>query len=143
MAEETYGLGEWGLDEWGSPDAGTDDPALVSVTPGIANVAGGTVVALLGTNFTWPMTVELMLAGEVLDIAVIADERYDLKQTRVYVGLPALDIGKYDIRITTDLGVSLLENAIEYRLFAEELKVETTRSKWARAWNLGPRMLTG
>lgn len=143
MSEQGWGLGEWGLDEWGSPGVSADPPLLVGVFPGVANVAGGTVVLLLGANFQDPMTVEVLLSGQFKDVAVIADARYDLTKNRVYVGLPALPIGTYDIKATTALGDFTLENAVEYRLFAEELKVETARRKWARAWNLGVRLLVG
>lgn len=136
----SWGLGGWGTSSWGAT-FGEPPPVVTGLAQNIADTAGGTVLAVLGTGFTDPMTVELLSGDVVVGTGLVADPRYDLTGSRVFVGMPALATGFYDLRVTTGGGSATLTNAVEFRPFANELSVETSRRKWARAWNLGPRIL--
>ena len=72
------------------------------------------------------------------------DPEFDLEANRVYAGMPALATGLYDLRVLVG-GVesNVLEGVLDYRKFAEEVKVERARSGFSPVWKTGPRLLTG
>jgi len=138
----TWGVGPYGTSPWGASVTG-GPPVLMSVSPGIVDIAGGTVATLAGNNFNKTAVIEVQQGGVVLGYGVIALPDFDVQPNRLYVGLPALAAGVYDLRIITNSGDALLVNAIEYREFANEYKVETARRKFGSAWKLGSRILSG
>jgi hypothetical protein len=73
----------------------------------------------------------------------IFDPRYDIARNRAHVGMPAVAAGVYDLRVTNDSGSDTLVGAIEAKPHADEYKVVSNRSKWARPWAVGPRILSG
>lgn len=140
----TWGIGPWGAGSpWGT-GVTLPPPTLIGVSPAIVDTEGGSGITLLGTNFYDPMTVDVLHGGLVVGTGIIFDPEFDLQQNRVYVGLPALAVGFYDLQVTTDGGSSpILVGALEYRVFANDFKVVSVRSKWAAVWNTGPRILSG
>lgn len=161
----SWGFGGWGVDEWGTDPlpAGTlPPPTLDALTPADIDELGGDVITIVGTNFEIPLLVEFLQGGVVIGastnpesgyVETIADgvargtivnPTYDVTSTRAYVGTPALPAGTYDIRVTTQSGTSAeLAAAIVSKPMAAEHRVHSMRSKWARAWQVGPRWLTG
>ncbi len=137
----------WGKSAWGSSPWGTGvsapPPSLISSTPAIVERRGGTIITILGTDFTTPATVEVLVGGTtVVGTCYIFDPDFDLTSNRLIVGTPALSDGLYDLRVTTSGGPSaVLENALDVRLHAEQFKVESVRRKWAPAWEAGVRVL--
>jgi hypothetical protein len=114
------------------------------VSPSIADVLGGTVLGIFGENFTDPMTIEVLEA----DLTVVGQAKYfearlDLRLQKALVGFPALPAGSYGIRITTAAGTSpVLPDAVTYKPFASEGKVLRMRSRFARVWATGRRVLS-
>lgn len=139
----TWGVGEWGSEAaWGT-GLTLSPPSIVGVSPYIVERRGGTVVTIVGTNFFDPMTVEVLKGAVVVGEGVIFDARFDLQQNRAYVGLPAAADGVYGIRVSTAGGDSpIFENAVEYRLHTEQVKVHRVRIGYAQPWVTGPRLLT-
>lgn len=158
----SWGLGTWGaLSPWGT-GAVTPPPTLIAVGTTDIDVLGGDVTTVVGTNFLDPMVVEFLQGGVVIGAStipgsayadsvtagtargIILDPRYDISPNRVYVGTPALAAGVYDVRVTTEGGVSaVLVGALTAKPVAMEHRVLSMRSKWARAWQVGPRLLSG
>lgn len=140
----TWGVGPWGAGgPWGTGVA-LPPPVLIGVSDPIVNRVGGTVVVVYGENFYDPMLVEILKSGNVVGEGILWDPTLNLEENRAWVGMPALDDGFYDLRVTTDGGVSpVLVNALEYRLFAEEAKTLAARSKWGKNWDVGPRIMSG
>jgi hypothetical protein len=158
----TWGIGPWGAGSpWGTGSV-TPPPTLIAASPTVIDELGGDVILLVGTNFIDPMLVEFMQAGVTIgastvpgsdyadaiadDVArgIILDPRYDIEQNRAYVGTPALPVGTYDVRVTTAGGTSgVLVGAVESMVIAMEHRVLAMRAKWGRAWQVGPRLLTG
>lgn len=135
-----WGTGSWGTGSWGAVPA----PALAVVSPGLADVKGGTVVGLFGTNFFDPMLVELLDGGGITVVgrAYYFEARLDLRAGKALVGLPPLPVGSYGLRLTTPAGVSpIVPNAVTYAVFAEQTKVQRARRQWSSAWATGPRIL--
>jgi hypothetical protein len=101
------------------------------------------VVRLLGTNFNDPMIIDVLQSGVVVGNAFYFDAEFDLESNLCFVGMPALDDGFYDMQVTTPGGTSpLLVNAVEYRLFAEEMKVQRVRIGFSSPWAAGGRLLS-
>lgn len=140
-------IGGWGGTTWGAGSpwgtgSAAPPPTLVSASPSVVERRGGTVVALFGSNFQDPLTVELLQGGVVIADGYIFDPRFDLTRNRVYVGMPALDDGVYDVRVTTDGGTATALGIIEAKLHAEEHRVVANRAKWAQPWDVGERYLS-
>ena len=133
----TWGGGSWGADEWGDPGA----PVLSIVGPAIADVLGGTVLTLYGSNFFDPALVELVLGVTTVGRAEYLEARLDLRRRKLIVGLPALPAGVYSVRITTTYGTSLLPDCVTYKPFADQMKIQRARRRWAPAWAVGPKLL--
>ena len=139
----TWGTGPWGAGgPWGSGSA-APPPTLIGVSPEIVDREGGTIVLILGTNFADDMEVEIRKAGAAVGTGYIFDPRFDVSLNRAYVGMPALDDGVYDLRVTTSGGVVDLLNALDVREHANEYPVVSCRSKWSLPWSVGPRIMSG
>lgn len=155
----SWGTGSWGAGApWGTGSAAppptltavVSDPGPVapSTNPAVVAIKGGTVCRLIGTNFSDPMTIEIGLGSGGSFVAVaegfVFDPELDLRRNRVFFGAPRLERGLYSVRVTTVGGVSgVLEDAIAARLFADEYKTVSARSKFARKWLSGTRILKG
>jgi len=135
-----WGTGEWGTGPWGASQAAP--PQINSALPNVVDELGGTVVLITGSNFNARALVELLQGTQVVGQASISDLQFDLTPSKLYVGMPVLETGFYSLRVTTNGGLYTLDNAIEARPFAYELKTEDVRRKWGRAWNLGVRQLS-
>ena len=140
----------WGTDDWGTAPWGIGVSGVLStvvgVTPGRVAVRGGTMLTVVGTNFTSPATVHVMSGPSnalvVEGTCSLFDAAFDLTASRLFVGAPALAVGTYHIRVTTAAGAGVpLLDALTYRVFAEEVRVHRNRSSWASAWRTGPRWL--
>lgn len=140
VSSGSWGTGEWGSGPWGASQSAP--PQINSALPNVVDELGGTVVLLTGSNFDASAVVELLQNTQVVGQASISDLQFDLTPSKLYVGMPALPTGFYSLRISTTGGIFTLDNAIEARAFAYELKTEDARRKWARAWNLGVRQLS-
>lgn len=138
-----WGRGPWGEESpWGT---GVDlPPPIVSdVHPTILEIRGGTVLGIFGENFHDPMTVEVLQAGQVVGTGYIFDAEFDLQPNRAFAGMPALDEGVYDLRVTTAGGESnVLGGVLDYRLHSEQAKLHAGRIKFSSTWKTGPRTLT-
>lgn len=135
----SWGSGEWGPGPWGASKAAP--PQISGVSPSVVDELGGNVVLLTGENFNVSAAVTLLSGTQVVGNGVIVDLDFDLTESQLYVGMPALPTGFYDLRIATNGGSYVFANAVESRPFAYELKTEDVRRKWGRAWNLGTRQL--
>jgi len=114
------------------------------------------VVKILGTGFTTPILIEVLQALQVVGACyafgsdVLNDGReqgdlslFSLDRTQVFAGTPALSDGVYDLRVTTAGGPSnILDGALTYQLFAEEVKAQHARQKLMAKWKTGRRLLT-
>lgn len=155
----TWGTGEWGTGFWGGVgDAGAVLPPTIfavlspeGVSPNggqLVDVLGGDVIRISGSEFTVPITIEVLTGASggpytVVGTCYLFDPRYDLTSKFVYCGTPALVMGKYHLRVTTAGGDSVLEDALDYQPFAEELKVNRVRAGFSRQWVVGRRLLLG
>lgn len=137
-----WGIGAYGLSPWGAAVTG-GPPAIIGVSPGIVDIEGGTVATIAGTNFNKSAVIEVQQGGFVKGYGILSLPDFDVLPSRIFVGLPALAAGIYDLRVATNNGDALLVNAIEYREFANEHKVEMARRKYGAAWKLGARILSG
>lgn len=167
----------WGIGDWGGI-GGTDDtsgaaldgtawggvgdadlgPATIDgiTTPlgaasgggWLADVLGGDVIKIVGSNFETSMVVQILTGASggpytVVGTAYIFDPRYDLTATTAYAGLPALAAGTYHVRVTTSIGSAVLENILVYKPFAHEIVPEQARMGFAKVWETGARYLSG
>jgi hypothetical protein len=154
----TWGLGAWGHSPWGG--IGAVPPAsLISVmsfpgptaepaNPAVVDENGGTICLLIGSAFSDPMEIEILIGSSptytVVGTGYIFDPRYDLERNRCYFGAPALERGLYHVRAITSGGPSgVLENVIAARRFADEFKTVSVRGKFSSKWATGPRILRG
>ena len=103
---------------------------------------GGTVVELMGSGFTNALEVEVLSGLTVVGTGYIVRPEFDLTATHVWVGMPALPVGTYDLRVSVGVNTATLPNAVISALYAEELKVHTVRQGFAPVWDVGPRILT-
>jgi hypothetical protein len=129
-------------------------PTLTTITavrpasiPNVCDVAGGTVVLIVGTNFAPPVTIRVRSGSDdILDNegkparGFVWDVQRNLTATQIYAGMPALAAGTYNVAVITDEGTSN-EIAVEYRLYAEEHRVLSARQKFAKRWRAGARFL--
>lgn len=153
----TWGTGPWGVSPWGGVDGGPPAPTLISVSsgpgpatstalPAAVDERGGTVCLAVGTHFTDPLTIEI-LAGvspyTVVGKGFIFDPEFDVESSRCYFGAPKLERGLYHVRLSTDGGSVVLENAIAAREFADDFKIVSARGKWSSVWATGTRVLRG
>ncbi len=137
----SWGTGGWGVGGWGVGGS-TDTPTLAGVSPGILDIEGGDVITIVGSNFYYPVVVELLQANVVLGSCYMFDPEFDLTASKLIVGTPALPQGAYDLRVSTNNGLeATLLNALTYKVFAEEVRTHQGRAKWASAWRTGPRYL--
>ena len=154
----TWGTGPWGGDTvpWGT-GSDTPPPAVIGVTsepgpgvpaanPAVINVLGGTILRIVGSNFYDPVTVELLSGSGgsyvVAGAAYVFDPAFDVTAKLIYAGSPRLDIGTYSLRVSTPAGVSAIAvNVIEARVFADEYKTVSVRSKFGTPWATGSREL--
>ncbi len=158
----SWGHGGWGISEWGGGETPSPAGTLVVSSPAAVDVIGGDVITIAGTGFTSPMLVEFLQGGTVIGASTspsspyidtiaagvargtIVNPTYDITSTLAYVGTPALPAGTYDMRMTTEFGTStLLVGALVSKPVAHEHRVLAMRSKWARAWQVGPRLFSG
>jgi hypothetical protein len=138
----TWGSGSWGGSPWGIGVV-LPPPILSAVTPAIVEREGGTILKLFGENFFAPMTLSILTGITPIAEAFMFDPEFDLQRNRAFYGLPALPDGYYNLQVTTAGGDSnILFDAIEYRLFSEEVKAHRIRTAFAAPWATGPRILT-
>lgn len=139
----SWGSGLWGAGSpWGT-GVSLPPPSVVGVSTDVAERRGGTVLRVLGTGFVDSMVVDLLQAGVFQGAGYIFDPRFDVESNRAWVGMPALDDGVYDLRVTTSGGSATLAAAVTFKLHAEEYKVVHMRSKWPSVWDAGTRYLRG
>ena len=141
----SWGLGPWGTGSWGGlGEGGAGGPGLGGVSPTLAEVEGGTVIGIFGENFTDPVIIELVDGdGTVLSRGQIFEARLDLRLQKMLVGFPPMPPGVYGIQVTTDAGTSpILPDAVTYKEFAQEGKVQRARRHFAQAWATGERLLS-
>lgn len=152
----TWGTGSWGTSPWGGVDLETlEVPVITSVNPITVELRGGTVIRINGSRFVLPLIVEVLSgsvsAPTVEGLAHIADHEFDLENSEpfkgfrtIYAGLPPVDAeGQYHLRVTVaGTPSNVLENALDYRLFAEEYKVHRARTGFGIRWNTGDRVLS-
>jgi hypothetical protein len=121
----------------------TPPPLAIGASPAVVAERGGTVATAFGTNFFDPLTIDILDSFSVVVAnGYVFDPEFDLQQSRVIFGVPALEVGLYGLRITTASGTTgILTDAIESRLFAEEYKTLSVRGKYSRVWKTGPRIL--
>ena len=115
---------------------------ITGVSDAIVPRRGGLVLEITGTGYDATAVVELEQAAVVHGTGYIFDPDFDVTATTMFVGLPPLPDGVYDLRVTAALGTAISALAIEYRLFAEETKVMHVRGSFAQPWRVGPRILT-
>ena len=117
---------------------------MAAVSPTLAEVEGGTVIGIFGTNFTDPVIIELVDGGgTVVGQGQIFEARLDLRLQKMLVGFPPLPAATYGIQVTTAAGTSpILPNAVTYKLFAQEGKAQRARRHFAQAWATGERLLS-
>jgi hypothetical protein len=136
-----WGTGGWGTEGWGVGTT-TEAPTLVGVSPGLLDVEGGDVITIVGSNFYYPVVVEVLQAGNVVGTCYMFDPEFDLTASRLLMGSPSLPTGTYDLRVSTNNGFeATLANALTYKVFAEEARAHAGRGKWASAWLTGPNYL--
>jgi hypothetical protein len=117
-------------------------------------VAGGTVLTVTGSNFVAPLYGEVLSgpvgAPVVEGRAFLFDPTFDLKNpkqdqayTTAILGLPTVPApGSYHLRLNVAGTLTgILENALTYRVFAEEYKVHKVRKAFGRRWQTGRRLL--
>lgn len=129
-----------------SPPSGVD-----ANYPAPIDIQGGSVLVLVTENVVASelepfVTVEFLTGGPGLYVVHarghINTPARDVSLERVFVATPALEPGLYHVRVTTEEGVSNVEeDAVLAQAFAERHKVLATRAKWASAWDTGPRRL--
>jgi hypothetical protein len=138
----SWGIGPWGTGTWGGVGEVTEGPRIDVIGPVVADVLGGTVIAIFGTGFVDPAIIELFSGALKVGEGKYFEARLDMLFTKMLVGLPPLPVGSYGLKVTTPYGASaILEDAIQYKVFAEETKVHRVRRRWAEAWQLGERLL--
>lgn len=115
---------------------------ITSVSDPIVPRRGGKVVKILGTGFEAGAVVELLQASVVQGEGYIFDPDFDVTATCIFVGLPPLPDGVYDLQITVGVDTATFVAAFDYRLFAEETKAQRARIGFAAGWRTGPRILT-
>ena len=128
------------LFDGGAADAA--DLSITSVSDTIVPRRGGKVVKILGTGFEAGIVVELLQASVVQGTGYIWDADFDVTSTCVFVGLPPLPDGVYDLQVTVGVDIATFVAAFDYRLFAEETKAQRVRGGFATPWRVGPRILT-
>jgi len=141
----TIGTGAWGVSPWGAGTPwggiGAGEPRIDAVSPGIADVKGGTVVGIFGSGFVDPVVIELYDGLTKVGEGKYFEARLDIRFKKMLIGLPALPVGAYGIKVTSPYGTSpIFENAITYKVFAEEGKVQRVKRRWAEPWRLGERL---
>lgn len=153
----SWGAGPWGYMPWGSGitlavptilGVSSDPGPLASRTnPAVVDEKGGTICTLLGSGFSDPILVEVLMGSfgsyEVVGEGYVVEPRYDLQSNRVIFGAPALEgDAYYHLRVTTEGGESdVLEDCLRALPFADRLKIVSTRAKWADAWVAGARVM--
>ena len=115
---------------------------ITGVSDAIVPRRGGLVLEITGTGFTDAAMVTLEQATVAQGTGYIFDADFDVTATAIFVGLPPLPDGVYDLRVTVGGDTALSVGAIEYRLFAEETKVMRVRGSFAQPWRTGARILT-
>ena len=115
-------------------------PTITAVTPSIVAARGGSVVLVEGTNFDDSIVVKIGTVAQVP--AYVVDVRFDLQPTQVFVALPAMSLGEYDVIVETGAGTDTLALALEYQRFAEEIKAHRVRISFGSKWKVGPRLLS-
>ena len=139
----SWGLGEWGKTPWGT---GTElpPPGIIAVSPTLSDELGGTIITVVGTNFSSPATIEIYTAGNVLaGVCITHDDEFDIARTVIRCGTPALPPGTYGVQVVTDGGSSgIFENAFTAEPFADQMKIQRSRRSWARLWAVGRRILS-
>ena len=137
----SWGIGPWGTGTWGGLGETGEGPGIGDVSPAIADVKGGTVVAIFGSGFVDPITIELYDGAIKVGEGKYFEARLDVRFEKMLVGLPPLPVGAYGIKLITPYGSTpILADAITYKVFAEEGKVQRVRRRWSAAWRVGERL---
>jgi hypothetical protein len=132
-----------------APDVVVDEvtsPYGEDETASIVDVLGGDVVEIDGSGFDDTLTVKVM-SGVSPDYVeegtcYVFDARYDITATKIYAGVPPLPAGTYHIQVEVGATTVVLEDALKYQPFAEQLKAERVRTGLMRAWQTGDRFLS-
>jgi hypothetical protein len=101
---------------------------------------GGTVIEIHGNNFDDTAVIEIKSGAVTLGTGYIFDPVFDVTSTKLYVGLPAVAPGTYDLSVTVGVTSATLANALVYVLFAEDSKIHEARRGFSSAWRVGPRI---
>lgn len=140
-----WGYFPWGFGPWGS-SATSLGPTIFDVAPGVLEIEGGTIVTILGENFT-PGFVPQVLTGvpggpyTVVAEGYLFDPDYDLTPSKGLPGMPALALGTYHLRVKTPAGLSnVLENVLQYKPHADEVIAQKSRSSLSEKWRTGTRL---
>jgi hypothetical protein len=137
----SWGLGPWGTGTWGGLGEPVEGPGIFVVGPTIADVKGGTVISIFGSGFIDPLIIELYDGAIKVGEGKYFEARLDVRLEKMLVGMPALPVGSYGLKVITPFGASgILEDAVQYKVFAEEGKVQRVRRRWANAWQIGERL---
>ena len=140
-----WGIQPWGLGPWGGGVAAPISN-LFSVTnadggPAICDVKGGTVIIVHGENFLDPIVFEILDSlGAVVGLTYYPFGDLDVRLTKAVVGTPALPAGDYTLRVQgSPPGSDTL--SISYIRYAEEMKPQRVRGRFAPFWSTGERIL--
>ena len=140
-----WGQSRWGLDYWGAAREGEVAPTIYEVSPGLLEVEGGTILTIVGADF-FPEFIPQVVSGppggpyELLAEGYLFDPEYDLTPDRALPGMPPMVAGVYSLRVSTPAGLSnVLENALTYAPFADEVIIQKVRSAWSAKWRVGAR----
>ena len=144
-AVDNWGAG-WGTSLYGAASPGSEgESPTVLLTGPRADVVGGTILAIFGEHFAHPTTFEFidMTGGdEVVGYGYYARPEMDLRPKKALIAAPALPLSTYGIRVVPPFGTSaILRDAVTYEDFADEMKVERVKRRFAAAWATGERIL--
>ena len=150
----TWGESGWGTSDWGTGEEGI--PLDVgAIAPSTVSRRGGDVITIFGANLVPYVSVELLLAGEVVGRCyafgsdVLNEGRegedlrlYELTPSRLLVATPAMPDGTYDVRVSIGEASATLSAALTYELSSEEVKTQRMRQGMTSKWVAGRRLLT-
>lgn len=103
---------------------------------------GGTVIEITGAGFDSSAVVSVLDTGTPVGTGYIFDPVFDVTATKLYVGMPAVDPGTYDLSVTVGSDTGVLVGALIYVLFSEENKLHEVRRNWGSNWEVGVRILS-
>jgi len=139
-----WGIQPWGLGPWGGGAPPVDTLFLVTNAdggPAILDVKGGTVIIVHGVSFADPIVFELLDGGNnVVGLTYYPFANLDLRPAKAVVGTPALPAGDYTLRVQGSPPESSTLQ-VSYVRYAEEMKVQRVRGRFAPFWATGERIL--